>query len=443
MNTAKIYAEGINLVRSGKLKEAEPLILSVIEKDGRYLKINRSDDIDDYLVRRVSSPADAETAWHSYRVAHRLFNSRKYTESAAWFTQTLAILGPPENATRLWKASANFLLLSNFESSEPSALAENRRFVKDWATRFPNDAWFILARAALNFLSGHHEKATRLIVEARNNIGQNEFPLPAVQHPIFSVLPWEDSSYDDLENEAAGKPFEWQLDISNRHNPDAPVHFCAADAKYFEKFAEAVTASAAANKYRGTIHLHIVNPTSSTRDVRERIANRHPDLAVNYSYSTHHDTADQRPYFASVRFLAARSIMDLYGSDIIISDIDVSLSGQADELARGVDGADVAVRIRPRRNYFPWKRVIVNLMYIRRTEQNRRLLNYVAAYYHRVEGASGQNPIWGVDQSAFFYALTRAQHLNLRVQNLNELDYRYVSFAANNKVAWAKKVAAS
>ncbi|MFB9968821.1 hypothetical protein ACFFMP_01560 [Pseudoroseomonas cervicalis] len=425
------------MAAEGRWEEAEEILVRIIGRNKKYLRVNKKDDSNLSLSVQFPDASQVHVSWLSYRIGHSLFHSRQPLAAREYFRRAMDLSERSRSRDAMWATCANFLLLCNFEVTTADCLAENDALLDAWQEQFGAQCWHLLGRSAQAFLARRHKEAVDLIDQARHVEADNPFEIPTLQKSMHCVLPWEEMRWEALTTTAAPAP-AWELDLRHEVARGSVVHLCAADAGYFAKFGEAFVRSALKAGFSDLIHLHVVNPDARSRELVNLIHGL-PGIKVNFSFSEYRDQPHTKAYYATARFIFASRVMDLYGCDLLISDIDVALQQDAKDFALQFAGADVGVRVRPVKNYFPWKTVIVNLVYLRNCEASRNALSYVGKYFWLIVGDKSRSEIWGVDQSAFFFAVT-LQPDATPILDMNKLSDRYVSFAGNDKIAWASRI---
>ncbi len=410
-------------------------------KNPRLVGLDRLSLVDEVLLARHQTPASVDHPWVALRLGafhtwkRNPIGAQQYFERAVKLSDADAAFCDGH----FWRTSKNADLLSQLEVASEEGVANVKEFVAQNRVHFSGENWFDLSDAAVRFIDGKTDEATMLLCAAQEEGPLQLHELMKAQRALHSVLSRNEAAPEKILASDIPPP---ALQLDAPHRRDGPVHLCAADSSYFAKFADTFVHFAAARNYPHVIHLHVVNPTDESFASSVALREAYPRLALNFSYSTLPKSPNQRAYFATCRFIIGPTIADIYETDLIISDIDVRIIGDVSDLQARMDGHDIGVRIRPNRSYFPWKRVIVNLVFLRKIPATMNLLKYVGNYFHHVVAMKSSMPLWGIDQSAFFYALYYMSTSGLRTTDLNTDQVKYIQFAGSDKVGWSKKVMA-
>lgn len=173
----------------------------------------------------------------------------------------------------------------------------------------------------------------------------------------------------------------------------APVVLSSCNGVYFEQYGPAFLASAAAlDGLR--CHIHVVNPTAATEEIF-RAACHGARSELSFGTGSGPDVAS---YYACKRFLVAGSVMDRFGADVIITDIDTRLTPHLLTLMEHVADADAGLFQRDVRTA-PMEICHCSLSFFRRTQAGRHFLALLPAY---LEPKLAESGVWMQDQCSLF-----------------------------------------
>lgn len=173
----------------------------------------------------------------------------------------------------------------------------------------------------------------------------------------------------------------------------APVVLSSCNGVYFEKYGPAFLASVA--RQDGLrCHLHVVNPTPATEAIFRAA---HADARAELSLCT--DSGPEvASYYACKRFLVAGSVMDRFGADVIITDIDTVVTPQLATLLDHVPDGDAGLFERNVRTA-PMEICHCSLSFFRRTPAGRHFLALLPVY---LEPKLAEHGVWMQDQCSLF-----------------------------------------
>lgn len=176
----------------------------------------------------------------------------------------------------------------------------------------------------------------------------------------------------------------WPDDPAPPPGPD-PLIFAACDGGYFDRFGarflQVVTGL-------GPVHIHIVNPRPG--QIASFRATAGPDVFL--SHETVSKDRSNSPYYACARFFAAEAVMQRYGCDMLMLDIDLERLANLDTLFAKIGNADIAYFAMP--TLMPWLRHHAAFIHLRhRPEVRTFLTRFANLLSHQLPGA-----VWYVDQ---------------------------------------------
>lgn len=423
-----------------------------ISNDPALLRVNKIDD-SDQLLYDLSSYEDGFSFIY-YRLGVIKMRKREFEDAASMFSKSvdmiLTNLSDYPSFTKNYEAMLvrvcfNLYLLCLWEIYDEISISKIEEFLQSNKNLiFKDEAWFILNSASFAFHLEKYDLATSLISKARSAVYFKPLELSVISYlqlPFYTVLPEYSLSYSALLNASNVNLEETSMyfDSDNLSYSENiyPVHLFSADSRYFLSFSEKLIGSFS-NIGTLTIHFHVINPEKNVFVKIKHLRSAYPELKVNFSWSYFNVEFNKRAYYATSRFLIARAIMDKYDSSLVIGDIDLIKNGSIDCFFNRLSGFDAGFRIRPQRCYFPWKKVLVGLVYLRNNEKSRDLLKYVECYFWESFNKEKKRSLWGVDQSAFFYAIQKSP-VKISVHNINEPKSDYVKFAPRDKFSWAKE----
>jgi hypothetical protein len=165
------------------------------------------------------------------------------------------------------------------------------------------------------------------------------------------------------------------------------------------------------------LHLHVVDPSPGLAERAAALTRTRTCLNV-----TVEPLPDQPSpaYFASVRFLMARQLLDLYGCDLLISDIDVEFIADPAPQLRGLSAAAFACYAYS--GFGPASRYIAYLTHFSHVAGGRDVAEPIARFIRsKLDVPWPFN--WMLDQAAVISALRwlRAERTDLIIARLNDV----------------------
>lgn len=209
-----------------------------------------------------------------------------------------------------------------------------------------------------------------------------------IKAPVFTrmALPPEDVS------QRLGRPGALQIPAPVPVGKVAPAAsdrwvFASCDSRYFTAFAERFFSVACA---LGPIHLHVVNPTDDQQLWMETASA--PDRQFSIEEQETYLTS---PYYASNRFFHLPGLIDRYGSEILMLDIDLEALTDIETALDAMGDADVGYFAMP--TVMPWLRHHAAVIrFSARPEARRFADDFQRLLQSMLTGSS-----WFVDQMCF------------------------------------------
>ncbi|AOY72056.1 hypothetical protein ARZXY2_2526 [Arthrobacter sp. ZXY-2] len=189
------------------------------------------------------------------------------------------------------------------------------------------------------------------------------------------------------------------------------VHLLGCDDSYFQKYGNmCIYSSLKAGHKDVIVHVHVCNPSEETLETLEAWQAR---TDVNVRFTTEQRPADKVsvPYYTTLRFLIASTVMKHYNKPVVISDIDMVVNQPWADTLDAIEDADAGY-ISPTYQEWvsehyaigmrPWD-VAAGTMYFSNSQLGARFLNYVSTYIRTVLSFPKDSEWylnWGVDQVA-------------------------------------------
>jgi len=211
----------------------------------------------------------------------------------------------------------------------------------------------------------------------------------AAQQAVYidDTMPLTDGAIADLPRieEIAARP--------------AVTVLASCNGAYFDRFGPRFVASIGEYLPEAAIHIHVSNPTAVSRAFMGSAADTR---RITFSCD---ETPEDACLFACKRLLIAHEVMRVRGSDLLISDIDVTFTEHTSSLPRLMSGQDGGLF--ERRHVSPMEICHCSLSYFRNTENALQFLSVLASY---VDAKLRNQPLrmWMLDQSALFVVSRRA-----------------------------------
>jgi len=243
---------------------------------------------------------------------------------------------------------------------------------------------------------GDPDAGVETFARAAACIEANPAPFQSIQHlikaPAFATMMLTPT---EVENRWSAEPaltVPTAVSVEGAVPEPAGRWVCAScDSKYFDAFAGPFGEAAGV---LGPVHIHVVNPTES------QLALMAQQTAPNRQFS--HETQTRfltSPYYAANRFFHLGWLMDRYGSDILMLDIDVAAFHEIADVVTAMQKGDLGYFAMP--TVIPWLRHAVPFLYLRHTEPVRLL----AERFDRLLRSMLEGSTWFVDQMGFLNLL--------------------------------------
>jgi hypothetical protein len=302
--------------------------------------------------------------------------------------------GPPREVVKTWLATRLFDRVTPDANSTLRFMAQ------------PKDAAELAAAKALmaadEAATGTH--ANRALLEAIELFGQGQvraaydkydqmrLALKAGEYTghhtqgVMSVRPFaEFAQAIDKAPDASGPrgPIEFQQD---RHFAEKrPIAVIGVDPVYHDRYAERMVHSV---NGAFNVHFHVCNPA----EVKLISA---PN--VRYSFETY--PAATSPYYATMRFLVLRQVLQAYDAPVITLDADSVSDGQVPELFGLLENYDIALNTsKDARGVLPWRFILAAAMGANPTPAAHEFLRSFEAQFDHILTQDGTLS-WYVDQA--------------------------------------------
>ncbi|MCW2249487.1 hypothetical protein M2352_005170 [Azospirillum fermentarium] len=198
-------------------------------------------------------------------------------------------------------------------------------------------------------------------------------------------------------------------EVTQRWNaaPPAPTDdftlLVSVDSVYFRKFAlaQAINLHRLGSQVR--VHYHIINPDSTIPALVTALQERVPGLKLGFSYVKGVDLgASNNVYYACARLLVARTLMERYNSNIVITDADVLFRVRPETLLADTAGHDLGtikylgepMCNRYNASFFAIRRTLPGTYFLRVMEE------FLQTTFER-------GLLWMIDQIALYYCEQR------------------------------------
>lgn len=192
-------------------------------------------------------------------------------------------------------------------------------------------------------------------------------------------------------------------DCNNFNDDYSEIVFAACDSKYFDMFSEVFISSFAYNLTSKICHIHVVNPTKSTIEKANIIASSF----ANFNFSYEHSRFNEAIYFATARFLTLETILDFYGKDVLVCDIDAAfladfsiseiLSQNFDLVIKADDQCGLAL--------YPWRGLAAGFLAVKNNDRAKDFIRSLKSYILNFLLDAQYDNIWYFDQTALYCLL--------------------------------------
>ncbi|WP_139184633.1 hypothetical protein [Arthrobacter sp. ok909] len=136
-------------------------------------------------------------------------------------------------------------------------------------------------------------------------------------------------------------------------------------------------------------------------------------------------------YFACARYLVAGQVMDKFGTDVWVQDVDLYPTSPISQAGTALSGFDVVLAASSGINMLaPWRRYIANSVYISRSEKGRAFATNAAQY---ISAFLDEPDSWMLDQNALDWAVEKAP-AGTSIGNMRALDIQLTQSAMNGSI---------
>lgn len=177
----------------------------------------------------------------------------------------------------------------------------------------------------------------------------------------------------------------------------------SVDSSYFRTFAVAQALNLHALGSRVGVHYHVINPDDGIPDLAATLQRRTPGLRLQVSYIQQPDFGpSNKVYYACARLLVARTLMERYNTNPVITDADVLFRTPPENLLASTAGCDVAGIVYPGEPLC--NRYNASFFAIRRTLAGTYFLRTVEEFLYTT---FNRGMIWMIDQMALYFCERR------------------------------------
>ena len=136
-------------------------------------------------------------------------------------------------------------------------------------------------------------------------------------------------------------------------------------------------------------------------------------------------------YFACARYLVAEQVMERFGTDVWVQDVDLYPTSPISRAHTILSGFDVVLAASTGINMLaPWRRYIANNVYIARSEAGRAFASNAAAY---ITAYLDEPDSWMLDQNALDWAVEKAP-AGTSIANMRALDVQLTQSTMNGPI---------
>jgi hypothetical protein len=329
-----------------------------------------------------------ENSWVAFALARLLFKKRQ-------FISVVSILKPFIGKPLPSALIQNYIFryygesLCNTLAKQP--LLNELQVVLDAAKNNSDlDSFISLYSGHMMHIAGNFDQA----VAKFNSADDSLYSLPSDKGAITVRSAKQIDTMEKKEHD------EIIFDESNTHEKSDVVTVVASDSKYFLLFFDIYQKSFKANNGDYLLHFHIVNPDT---DVKAKIADHQSNHSgVNFSYSNAVNTKNIKAFYASLRFLIAKQLLNYYECPLLITDIDAGFTGKLSHFNFEKQRSDISFKLRKDSKLFPWRLIPAGTVVINNTDGATRFLDYFSSYFYTIYADGEGNDIWWVDQSALY-----------------------------------------
>ncbi len=251
--------------------------------------------------------------------------------------------------------------------------------------------WFVSGCANIcfgNIARGRDIFNDIIVLSDTSNLNLEDLPYLSVLRNAYDQL----YEFDDVEEILSSNEKHFETEINYLSQKDTlaltgeNVFLAACNQTYFDLFAQGFFD---AFKEEGLVHIHVVNGDKERMKVFE-VKNDSPYLSLS---TETYDGLENSPFYASLRFLRAKEIMEYYQRNLIIADVDTAYHKGLDRMISKSSEGDIGIFKSD--NIVPWYHNMVTGMFIKYSKMGLIYLDV----FGKSLGYALKKPTWYIDQS--------------------------------------------
>lgn len=206
-----------------------------------------------------------------------------------------------------------------------------------------------------------------------------------------------------------------------KYEEDGTTILLSMDPKFLKYYATQLFYSIIALK-KHHFHLHIIGNESECKDVIKSAINlfytikdfMEPKYKITPPTFSHEEcpnfVKDKITYYACSRYIIVPLIIQKFGNDIFIMDVDLFINNELDSYFNKLSEFDVAISFqRSITAIYPWRRIMAGYVYISNNIHGESFINLTSNYI--VKHLHKENS-WTLDQNALSYAYEKINQKN-------------------------------
>lgn len=379
------YEHGVSLMRLGRQAEAI----------GRFLSC-------------VSTHPDWMAARYHLGVCHERTGGQYLAASIYKSILSLDIADSPHDYAKNFETLGDLYFSLARSNSNPAAksgiILELQHICEADIKKNGPQCWNQLYLGAVNFHFGNVDAALEYLEKAASLGNQYDLHKPLIFKSSYgaSFIRTPQSTREIIQQTSKQPP---KIDLRDCQDNHGLVFLISCDSGYYRRFSKMLLSSLLATNENITLHFHILGNTEEISAIKKEalVDHKENNIKINYSYEeltiTHSNT-----YYAISRFLIAHQIIEHYGADVIIGDIDSAVVGDLRKPQEYVGTRDIGVNLSTRQNgffKFPWNSISGGYVYLKSTPLSisyaRDLATLISHFYDPRSIKS-----WWLDQGALF-----------------------------------------
>ena len=234
------------------------------------------------------------------------------------------------------------------------------------------------------------------------------YMVPGITLPKVQEIRRAEQELDESPN------LEW-IFSSLKQQDHPPITVISGNDRYVLRFVDQALEGLHASGFPPVCHIHLIGGSPAVYECIQALHVRFPGSIVGITVEPV-PAHNALTYFASARFLIARSLLQHYQADLIITDIDSAFTPAVTGLKGVMESFDLGFYRQSPRS-LPWIDCLCGLVYVRRTNGAHRFLRGFGSILRQKinDGAP-----WMVDQGCLYSSFVYFSEVGVQICDFGE-----------------------